>query len=54
VQIGVKRPVEPLHTSRRIHNLPRTTDRGDIRSTTPRGFAMAVFTANSPLPKQAT
>jgi hypothetical protein len=47
-----KRPVEPLHTSRRIHNLPRTPDRGDIRSITPRGLAMAVFAANSPFPKQ--
>jgi len=45
-----KRRVEALHTERRIHNLPRTPDRGDIRSITPRGFAQAVFAANSPFP----
>ena len=45
-----KRRVEALHTERAIHNLPRTADRGDIRSVTPRGFAQAVFAANSPFP----
>ena len=47
-----RRPVQPLHTSKAIHNLPRTPDRGDIRSVTPRGFAHAVFAANSSYPKK--
>jgi len=46
-----KRRVEALYTERKIHNLPRTPDRGDIRSITPGGFARAVFAANSPFPK---
>ncbi len=46
-----KRPVEALHTERTIHNLPPSPNRGDLRSVTPRGFAQAVFAANSPFPK---
>jgi hypothetical protein len=39
------RRVEPTEGSR-MHLLPPSADRGDLRSETPRGFARAVFEAN--------
>jgi hypothetical protein len=40
-----KAPVEPVD-GQKLYNLPRTPDRGDLRSVTPKGFAQAVFKAN--------
>jgi hypothetical protein len=40
-----KRRVEPILGSK-MHLLPPTDDRADLRSATPRGFAKAVFLAN--------
>ncbi len=42
-----KKPVEPSEGSK-MHALPPTDDRGDLRSVTPRGFAKAVLVANCP------
>jgi hypothetical protein len=42
------RPVEPTDGSR-MHRLPPTADRADLRSATPMGFARAVFEANAPV-----
>ena len=39
------KPVEPTEGSK-MHLLPPTSDRADIRSETPMGFAIAVFEAN--------
>jgi hypothetical protein len=39
--------VEPTEGSR-MHKLPPSEDRGDLRSETPEGFARAVFLANAP------
>lgn len=41
-KMPVKRPVEPTDGSK-IHRLPPSADRGDLRSETPLGFARAVF-----------
>lgn len=35
----------------RIHKCPPSADRANIRSATPRGFALAVFSANRPRPE---
>lgn len=43
----VKRPVEPTLGSK-MHLLPPSDDRADLRSITPEGFAWAVFFANAP------
>jgi len=40
-----KRPVEPTEGSK-MHLLPPSPDRADLRSVTPEGFARAVFEAN--------
>jgi hypothetical protein len=51
-----KKPVAPLLGSI-MHKLPPSTDRGDLRSVTPAGFARAVFEANAglrPLVKDVT
>lgn len=42
-----KTPVAPADGSR-MHRLPPSADRADLRSETPRGFAAAVFRANAP------
>lgn len=42
----VKKPVKPVDGSK-MHYLPPSDKRGDIRSVTPRGFAQAVFEANA-------
>ncbi len=42
-----RRPVEPLEGSR-MHLLPPSAQRADLRSVTPEGFARAVFAANGP------
>jgi hypothetical protein len=41
-----KRPITPIEGSK-IHKLPPSKDRSSIRSVTPKGFAQAVFEANS-------
>lgn len=41
-----KRPVDPVLGSK-MHLLPPSDDRADIRSATPKGFARAVFDANA-------
>lgn len=41
------KPVEPTEGSK-MHRLPPSQQRADIRSATPRGFAKAVFEANCP------
>lgn len=41
------KPVVPVYGSK-MHLLPNTEDRADIRAITPRGFARAVFLANNP------
>lgn len=43
------RPVDPLLGSL-MHRLPPSADRADLRSATPKGFAHAVFIANSEYP----
>lgn len=40
-----RKPVRPVEKSP-IHYLPPSADRGDLRSVTPMGFALAVFEAN--------
>jgi hypothetical protein len=45
------RKVDPIKGSM-MHRLPPSEDREDIRSATPRGFALAVFLANEPLVKE--
>jgi hypothetical protein len=42
-----KARVEPTEGSK-MHKLPRTADRANLRSETPMGFARAVFSANAP------
>ena len=42
-----KRPLEPVLGSK-MHKLPPSADRGNLRSETPLGFAYAVFQANAP------
>jgi len=42
-----KKRVEPLQGSR-AHKMPPSTNRADLRSVTPPGFAAAVFRANAP------
>jgi hypothetical protein len=41
------KPVEPVEGSK-MHGLPPSKDRKNLRSETPRGFARAVFLANAP------
>ncbi len=45
-----KKPVEPLKGSK-IHLMPPSEDRGDLRSITPEGFAKAVMLANARIRK---
>ena len=42
-----KKPVEPTEGSK-MHLLPPSDDRADLRAATPEGFARAVFIANAP------
>ncbi len=42
------KPVTPTEGSK-MHLLPPSADRADLRSVTPKGFAQAVFEANEPL-----
>lgn len=44
-KIPEKKPVFPIDGSK-IHRMPPSADRGDLRSETPLGFAWAVFHAN--------
>lgn len=44
-QLPIKRPVEPTEGSR-MHLLPPSAERKNLRSKTPEGFARAVFEAN--------
>jgi hypothetical protein len=46
-RLPAKRPVDPIMGSK-MHLLPPSEDRGDLRSETPMGFARAVFHANAP------
>lgn len=43
--VPVPRPVFPIEGSR-MHLMPPSADRGDLRAETPPGFARAVFEAN--------
>lgn len=43
----LKRPLEPTEGGK-IHRMPPSKNRGDLRSVTPEGFARAVFEANAP------
>ena len=47
-----KRPVEPVLGSK-MHKLPPSEDRANLRSETPLGFAYAVFEANAPHLREA-
>ena len=47
-----KRPVDPILGSK-MHLMPPSDDRADLRSATPRGFARAVFAANARRPALA-
>lgn len=42
-----RRPVEPVDGSK-MHLIPPSPERADLRSVTPEGFARAVFAANAP------
>lgn len=44
-RMPLEKPVEPVLGSK-MHMLPPSDDRGDLRSVTPEGFARAVFQAN--------
>lgn len=46
-RLPAKRPVDPIMGSK-MHLLPPSDDRADLRSETPMGFAHAVFAANAP------
>jgi hypothetical protein len=47
-----RRPVDPIMGSK-MHLLPPSDDRADLRSETPMGFSYAVFEANAPHLKSA-
>lgn len=47
-----RRPIDPIMGSK-MHLLPPSADRADLRSETPRGFARAVFEANAGTEQQA-
>ncbi len=51
-RLDTRRPVDPIMGSK-MHLLPPSADRGDLRSETPMGFARAVFQANAPHLREA-
>jgi len=46
-QMPERRPIALSEGHDRIHRMPPSPERGDLRSVTPQGFARAVFEANS-------